>query len=547
MPIGVAQQQQQQQHQHRLQQLSPHQYSGLPHSSADMDDLSVSDSDVDGVGEVDGFGSRGLLSDGPGTSRSLTAIFAGRQLLTFCQLAMMIAAAFVAGAAIAGGAVYAWKENNADINRAANGRVALNQGAMLTSAVTVPGPAPNHDDDNDGADTTLTPTLTLTGAAPSSTAGAGGVSLVGGSVPPLADGYRAAFYHGPQHLVRYPGTIPYLSEHAPFCHYERPSDAPAPTASSLLACINGARASYQTNPLQSSQLPCNRRRKVYDTFRYNDEDELLETRLEENFDVVDYFVVVESPMAFTGIRKEMAFAAAVAAGKYAKWMAKIIHVTCDLSHIVTPDDNEKNHFRGWAREFATTDCVLFGLGQAGPDDIVLYGDTDEIPRPDLLSALQMCSVEMGVLTETPAHPQALRLSGPRFVGNWKWQHYPGFPAQWTGSTIIVRQSLVHRAGGSFRGLGQLPVMAVIADGLWHCSWCFFGRMEKLHNKLDMWSEQGESVAIRSKLADPNWKNWLEDCGASDEAPRCTLWTRVDQLPKFVQNHPERYRDKGYAS
>ena len=428
MPTGAAQQH---------QQLLPHPYSVVPPcSSADMDDLSVSDSDVDGASDVDGFGvgGGGLLSDGPGgrVSVSVSSVFSARRLLTFWQLALLLAAAFIAGAAIAGGAVYAWKEKYEGSTGVANGRGAIRQGAMQMAAGAVTdndndaGPATTRHDQHEHATSNHTGDAHAPAPAPASSstggaadaAGAGVVSL-GGVEQYLGDGYRAAFYHGPQHLVRYPGTIPYLSEHAPFCHYERPGDAPAPTAGSLLACIHGARASYQTNPLQSSQLPCNRRRKVYDTFRYNDEDELLETRLEENFAVVDYFVVVESPMAFTGIRKEMAFAAAVAAGKYAKWMAKIIHVTCDLSHIVTPDDNEKNHFRGWAREFATTDCVLFGLGQAGPDDIVLYGDTDEIPRPDLLSALQMCSVEMGALTETPAHPQALRLSGPRFVGNWE--------------------------------------------------------------------------------------------------------------------------------
>lgn len=488
--------------------------------------------DADDDDEMDG----GLLGGGAHSGGSgggdSASIFRARQLITFWQLLLLLTAAFVVGGAISGGAVYSWVTSPSPPAQMPPSVCRM----AVSGAEAIPAAATNAN--ADAAASAPAPGV----PAPTSTP----------ADAPLSGGCRSSFYHGPQHQVRFP-AVSYLSTDAPFCHYEHPDGANAQPASrdALLNCINGARASYDSDPLQSTKLPCNRRRKVFDTFRYNDEVEMLETRIEENWNVVDYFIVVESPMAFVGTPKEMGFAAAIAAGNYSRWMSKIIHVTCDLYHINTPNDNESNQHRGWAREFATTDCVQFGLGpRAGPDDIVMYGDTDEIPRPNLISALQMCSAEMSALG-TPTLPmerqQALRLSGPRFLGSWKWQHYPGFPAQWTGTTILLRHALLNRGGGAFRGHGALPVTAIIADGLWHCSTCIFGNLQRLYNKLDRWSEQGATASIRKQLSDPNYRSPFDDCGASSEASTCTLWTRVDQLPKWVRDHPEQYHDRGYTA
>lgn len=221
---------------------------------------------------------------------------------------------------------------------------------------------------------------------------------------------------GPQHNVRYPGR--FHDFQPPLCHYSS-RDVPTANHQQLLDCMERYRTSYRTNPKQSQALPCNQRRKVYDIWKYNDEAKMLEVRLEENWDVVDYFVIIESTTAFSGLKKELAFAENSA--KYAKYMEKIIHVTCDMSVAVVPNDGDGNPGRGWPREYLGSDCLKFGLAGASPDDIVVFGDTDEIARPEVLSAAQMCSSEMGALTPSdPSQYRIMRLSGPRFMGSWKW-------------------------------------------------------------------------------------------------------------------------------
>ncbi|KLU81330.1 glycosyl transferase family 17 protein, partial [Magnaporthiopsis poae ATCC 64411] len=48
-----------------------------------------------------------------------------------------------------------------------------------------------------------------------------------------------------------------------------------------------------------------RARKVYDLFMINNEIEWLEVRLNTTYDYVDYFVVVEAPLTFTGLPKPL--------------------------------------------------------------------------------------------------------------------------------------------------------------------------------------------------------------------------------------------------
>ena len=47
--------------------------------------------------------------------------------------------------------------------------------------------------------------------------------------------------------------------------------------------------------------------KVYDMFSFYNEFEILEIRLKELWDTVDYFVLVESNTTFTGLPKEYFF------------------------------------------------------------------------------------------------------------------------------------------------------------------------------------------------------------------------------------------------
>lgn len=352
------------------------------------------------------------------------------------------------------------------------------------------------------------------------------------------------FYSGPQHSVRYPASMQYRGHEQPFCGY-RHGAAPVSQPKQLTDCIERHRQSYRNGAeKQSQELPCNKKRRIFDAFRYNDEHSMLETRIEENWNEVDYFVIIETTMAFSGAPKEMAFVERVLRGDYQRWLPKIIHVSCDLSHIHVENDNNGNPGRGWPREHASAACLRFALAMAEPDDIILFSDTDEIPKPEVLSALKMCSAEMSALVpnvhDHNTH-RSLVMSGPRFVGSWKWQHTV-FHEQ-KGTSASLRHSLDAHSGEWTRNNFNVH-LAHLRDAQWHCSTCFMGDWTLLKSKMSRWSELEASKGI---LAQPEMtQKWITDCGSSHIAHECKLYP-YEKLPKWVQNNPQMFKDKGFAA
>lgn len=352
-----------------------------------------------------------------------------------------------------------------------------------------------------------------------------------------------AFYAGPQHTVRYPGDFQqYLARDAPFCRYnQKARGGKQHTRHELSECLARHRVSYRTNPKQHQDLACHQRRRIYDIWKFNDEHRLLEIRLEENWEVVDYFVIVESEIAFSGTKKELSFVRNWQ--RYDKYMSKIIHVTCDLSHIQVADDNDANTQRAWPREHASNDCIKFALAGAAEDDVLIYGDTDEIPKPEVLSAIKMCSAEMAVLTpEREEEYKVLRMEGPRFIGSWKWQHVV-FGDRVTGGAIAVVKQM-QRNSACWLRMGQFSLFHV-PDSMWHCSSCFFGDVNGMLSKLARWSEL---EATKHLLADKEDLAMVQkDCSKSSNANQCRVWTNTDDLPRVVKEHPERWKNLGWTA
>jgi Glycosyltransferase family 17 len=113
-------------------------------------------------------------------------------------------------------------------------------------------------------------------------------------------------------------------------------------------------------------------RRVFDTFTFCDELDLLEARFTELDSAVYRHVLVEAPVTFQGNPKPLYYQENQ--DRFAPWKDKIIHVVADL-------DGCRGH---WAREDASRAAISQGLGELGDDDILLLGDVDEIPHPDFL-------------------------------------------------------------------------------------------------------------------------------------------------------------------
>ena len=121
--------------------------------------------------------------------------------------------------------------------------------------------------------------------------------------------------------------------------------------------------------------------KVYDCFTFFNEMELLEIRLNELYDEVDHFVIVENPLTFSGNEKELYFEKNKE--RFKKFEDKIIHV-------VGPKRPEEGV---WAREEAQRNDILLGLKDAKEDDIIIVSDLDEIVKKEKIKEIKKIIAE----------------------------------------------------------------------------------------------------------------------------------------------------------
>jgi hypothetical protein len=116
--------------------------------------------------------------------------------------------------------------------------------------------------------------------------------------------------------------------------------------------------------------------EVYDCFTFFNEIELLSLRLEELSDVVDRFVLVESPISYSGKTKPLYYHENK--HLFEKFNDRIIHIIVqEFPGLV--GDPEKDH---WYRETYSRDSIMRGLTNCKDHDVIFISDLDEIPRKE---------------------------------------------------------------------------------------------------------------------------------------------------------------------
>lgn len=135
---------------------------------------------------------------------------------------------------------------------------------------------------------------------------------------------------------------------------------------------------------------------IIDAVLYLDELEMLKRRLEYLYDHVDFFVIVESDITFSGKRKPFNLRKAIADGKIdLHFLPKIVYCPFrfdeKLQYLpIEPAHYENNsHLNSgaWITEKRHRDYFEQILSTFDQDDIILFGDIDEIP---LVPAISFC-------------------------------------------------------------------------------------------------------------------------------------------------------------
>jgi len=213
--------------------------------------------------------------------------------------------------------------------------------------------------------------------------------------------------------------------------------------------------------------------KIYDCFTFYNEFDLLEIRLEELYDKVDQFVIVESNQTFTNNKKPWNFE--LNKNRYVKYIDKITYIqVTDMPGSANP----------WDNEFHQRNAIVRGILDADSNDVIIVSDVDEIPRADSIDLLRN------------SEQLIFGLRMPLY--NFKFNYMRKTPGQYDVWGMAARRSVFETiTPNSLRemrfSLSNLPYQYV-NDGcqlIEHAGWHFgyLGDIEYLKDKARSFSHQ----------------------------------------------------------
>lgn len=208
-------------------------------------------------------------------------------------------------------------------------------------------------------------------------------------------------------------------------------------------------------------------KKIIDCFLYNGEDDVLAVRLEELYEVVDEFILLEFSRSFSGLKKSKKFEEV----QFSKYKDK-------LKAFFIDEDVSDSFSDAWERE-AFQRNYLSKLIKKTRDTLVLLSDVDEIPSRESVASIKLQKGNSKFYGfQLQLHYFAfdfINVSGPAAYQVWT----VAFPARY------LNKGTPEEARRSIR-FGSHPAEKLINSG-WHLS--YFSDALGLRRKIEDFSHQ----------------------------------------------------------
>jgi beta-1,4-mannosyl-glycoprotein beta-1,4-N-acetylglucosaminyltransferase len=255
---------------------------------------------------------------------------------------------------------------------------------------------------------------------------------------------------------------------------------------------------------------------IFDCFPFFNELDLLEIRMHELDDAVDYFVLAESEKTHQGTVKPLYFADN--AERFKAFESKVIWGNVLLSETDS-----------WGREREQRD-LIFPLikDRAKPGDIIILSDMDEIPRAKKI---------LEVLSE-PDFQGPVEMDPCLF-----YYHLNGLASKSYGSgPVVCRFEQIVPQFGGLTGLklaGNRGKFLKVRNGAWHFSW--IGGVEKVTEKIRACAHDELN---NSNLLRPEKIREIIDGGVhitERSKDRIVQYVPIDEtFPRYVFNNQEKF-------
>ena len=264
--------------------------------------------------------------------------------------------------------------------------------------------------------------------------------------------------------------------------------------------------------------------KIFDCFTFNDENHILDIRLNELNEYVDFFIIVEFGQNHQGLNK----------GK--KINEKLLDKFKKKIKYFYFDKFEPN-LSAWERENFQRNQINKGLDDAKNEDIVIISDVDEIPN---LKEIDFSKIDKHVYAFSQVHSM-YKLN---LIRNEKWVGTKLCKKEILKSPQWLRSLKVHKKYSFLRfdkyfSKTYYNKFKLIKNGGWHIAW--LRKPEEVINKVNAYAHTEHNIP---KFND---KNYIQECikkniSFIDNDDKLSLKKELNFLPKYIINNIDQFKE-----
>ena len=261
--------------------------------------------------------------------------------------------------------------------------------------------------------------------------------------------------------------------------------------------------------------------KIYDCFTFFNELDLLEIRLQELYDTVDYFVIAEANMSHSGNPREYCLLANWE--RFKQWHDKIRYFQIDDFPVTN---------NSWVREKFQSVALQRGLTDMAPEDLIIISDLDEIPRADIIDLIKV--------DKNNYERYVLRVPLFRYKFNFLKWYQPVINQQMIVTRAHVFTNPEKERDYTHAWLPPAPDVVYLEHAGWHFS--YLGNDSNAVHKLQNFAhtEQNVPEIVDVFSIDRMIQN---KCGPNPaDVEKFEYVILDDYFPKCIVDNQERYKD-----